>query len=256
MTAAFSTESIRKVFHISIHRSTLGEQTPDRAGNPFLQFHHPDPAFPDRLRLSVPDHAAGDRSQRRAVPTRMAGLGQNAGGWLPPVRDLINLLAPGDRLVYRRNHCLCFDDLGVTWMEGSSVESGVIPFAMLIIMGFFFIVIMLVTAFSMVLSFVLPLAWCQAVAKNSFKGGFEIANYWKVFRANTGGFFIVLALMYGLFGILMMVYYVLYMSIVLWCLIPFILMIGGLLTGLYSLVLWASVYREGMDKQTMPLLKA
>lgn len=142
------------------------------------------------------------------------------------------------------------------WMENASADGGAIAIVMIVIMVFFFLVIMLVTLFGFLLSFLLPMAWCQAVAKDSFRGGFEIADYWKVFKANKGGFFIVLAIMDGLFGILMMVYYILYMSIVLWCLIPFILMIGGMLTGLYSLVLWASVYREGMDKQSMPLLKA
>lgn len=136
----------------------------------------------------------------------------------------------------------------IPWMENTGVEGVTVLLVMIGIMSFFFLIIMLVTAFAIVLSVILPLAWCQMIAADSFKGGFEIAKYWKVFRANFGGFLIATTLVYGLFTILMMVYYVLYMSIVLWCLIPFLLIIGGMLTGLFSLVLWASVYREGIDK--------
>ncbi len=136
----------------------------------------------------------------------------------------------------------------IPWMENTGVEGGTVALIMIGIMSFFFLIIMLVTAFAIILSVILPLAWCQTIAAGSIKGGFEIGKYWKVFRSNFGGFLIATTLMYGLFTILMMVYYVLYMSIVLWCLIPFLLIIGGMLTGLFSLVLWASVYREGLDK--------
>lgn len=248
MTAAFSTESIRKVFTF-----------------PFT-----DPRWVNKLLIGV-----GILFSGFIIPV-LPGLiaygyiyqimrqvivhGEEPS--LPEWRDWGKMLGDGFRLfgislIYSLPVIVLYTAgiivyvlmiFGVTWMEGSSVESGVIPFAMLIIMGFFFVVIMLVTAFSLVLSFVLPMAWCQAVAKDSFKGGFEIADYWKVFKANKGGFFLGITIMYGLFGLLMMVYYVLYMSIVLWCLIPFILLIGGMLTGLYSLVLWASFYREGMNR--------
>jgi hypothetical protein len=136
----------------------------------------------------------------------------------------------------------------IPWMENTGVEGGTVALIMIGIMSFFFLIIMLVTAFSIILSVILPLAWCQTIADDSFKGGFEIAKYWRVFRANFGGFLIATTLMYGLFTILMMVYYILYMSLVLWCLIPFLLIFGGMLTGLFSLVLWASAYREGLDK--------
>lgn len=136
----------------------------------------------------------------------------------------------------------------IPWMENTGMEGGTAALIIIGIMSFFFLIVLLAMIFAFVLSVILPLAWCQTIAANSFKGGFEIGKYWKVFRSNFGGFLIATALMYGLFTILMMVYYVLYMSLVLWCLIPFLLIIGGMLTGLYSLVLWAFVYREGMDK--------
>jgi hypothetical protein len=136
----------------------------------------------------------------------------------------------------------------IPWIENTGVEGGKAALIMIGIMSFFFLIVLLAMIFAFVLSVILPLAWCQTIAAGSFKGGFEIGKYWQVFRSNFSGFLIATTLMYGLFTILMMVYYVLYMSLVLWCLIPFLLIIGGMLTGLFSFVLWASVYREGMDK--------
>jgi hypothetical protein len=136
----------------------------------------------------------------------------------------------------------------IPWMENTGVEGGTVALIMIGIMSFFFLIVLLGMLFSFVLSVILPLAWCQTISAGSFKGGFEIGKYWNVFRSNFSGFLIATTLMYGLFTILMMVYYVLYMSLVLWCLIPFLFIIGGMLTGLFSMVLWASVYREGLDK--------
>ena len=78
----------------------------------------------------------------------------------------------------------------IPWMENTGMEGGTAALIMIGIMSFFFLIVLLAMIFAFVLSVILPLAWCQTIAANSFKGGFEIGKYWKVFRANFGGFLI------------------------------------------------------------------
>jgi hypothetical protein len=89
---------------------------------------------------------------------------------------------------------------------------------------------------------------CHTVAKDSFKAGFRIREWWKVFRANLGGFMLVLLLLAGLYAVLMLTFQFFYVTLVLWCLMPIILIIGGSYLSLVMDALFALVYREGMEK--------
>lgn len=88
----------------------------------------------------------------------------------------------------------------------------------LLFFGIIFLFLLLVVTnyiLAGILSIVRPLAWCQTVAKDSFGGGFEISRWRRVFRANFGGFFLALLMIYGTFFIIFYVCYILYMSLVL-----------------------------------------
>jgi hypothetical protein len=125
-------------------------------------------------------------------------------------------------------------------------DSGLPILLMFTFIFLFILVVVVMMILETILSLIMPLAMCQTVAKGSFKGGFEISTWWKVFKTNFGGFFLAMLMSYGVLGIFMMVYYTLYMTMVLLCFIPFLLIIGGMFFGLTLFTLWASVYREGM----------
>jgi hypothetical protein len=119
------------------------------------------------------------------------------------------------------------------------------------IIGFMviFLLIMGIAIFlSIILVVVLPPAMCHTVAIDSFKAGFRIGEWWKIFRANLGGFILALLLLAGLYTVFILAFQFLYVSLILWCLMPFVLIIGGSYLSLVMDALFALVYREGMEK--------
>lgn len=119
------------------------------------------------------------------------------------------------------------------------------------IIGFmviFFLIMGIAIFLSIILVIVLPPAMCHAVAKDSFKAGFRIGEWWKIFRANLSGFILALLLLAGLYTVFILAFQFLYASLILWCLMPFVLIIGGSYLSLVMDALFALVYREGMEK--------
>ena len=112
---------------------------------------------------------------------------------------------------------------------------------MLLVMGIAFFI-------SIILVIILPPAICHTVAKDFFKAGFRIGEWWKIFRANLGGYILALLLLGGLYVVLILTFQFFYMTLVLWCLLPFVIIIGGSYLSLVICALFALVYREGKEK--------
>jgi hypothetical protein len=127
-------------------------------------------------------------------------------------------------------------------------NEGLIIAIMFGFMAIIFLALGIAIFLSIILVIVLPPAMCHTVAKDSFKAGFRIREWWKIFRANLGGFMLVLLLLAGLYAVLMLTFQFFYVTLVLWCLMPFILIIGGSYLSLVMNALFALVYREGMEK--------
>jgi hypothetical protein len=122
--------------------------------------------------------------------------------------------------------------------------------------GLFFFIPLAVLMFSMlaasllfILTFcVLPAALCHTVAHDSFSAGFDFSGWWKVMRANPGGFGVALLVLFGLISVTYMAANLFYMTIVLMCLMFLILMVGMVYIELVGAVLIGQAYREGVEK--------
>lgn len=100
----------------------------------------------------------------------------------------------------------------------------------------------------LVLWIVLPPAFSHAAAHNSFAAGFQVREWWKILKANPGGFVLSLVLAGGLYMLLVLAIQIVYMTIILCILVPFLLAFAGAYLGIVVSVLFAQAYREGVDK--------
>jgi hypothetical protein len=102
----------------------------------------------------------------------------------------------------------------------------------------------------------LPPAIMHATATGTFKGGFQFSEWWKVFRANLGGFFIANLLLLGNLAVLYFVITFVMMTIVLICLYPALLVAISIYIGTVTYALYAEAYRNGQAKMAVMSAKA
>jgi hypothetical protein len=132
--------------------------------------------------------------------------------------------------------------MGVYDAGGESMQG------MLLVMFASFALMMLGMVLSLCLWVILPPAICHTVAKDSFAAGFHIRDWWGVFRANLGGFFVTIILAGGLYMVMMIAVQILYFTIVLCILLPFLMAFVYAYLTIVSFTLFARAYREGMEK--------
>jgi hypothetical protein len=103
----------------------------------------------------------------------------------------------------------------------------------------------------MILAFVIgtfiPVALAHTVAEDSFKAAFRIKDWWAIFRANWGGFLISYVLIMGVWMIAMFAMQMLYMTMILCCLIPFLFAPLGFYGAVLMNTLFAQAYVEGQE---------
>ena len=102
--------------------------------------------------------------------------------------------------------------------------------------------------FSIVLWVFLPPALAHVVAKDSFSAGFQFRDWWKIFRANIGGFILSMIIAGGLYMALMIVMQIIYMTIILCILLPFLIAFISAYLTIIVFTLFAQAYREGVIK--------
>ncbi len=101
---------------------------------------------------------------------------------------------------------------------------------------------------SLVTGILLPPAINHAIARGSFGAAFRVFDWWKIFRANLGGFMIAYLITLGNLAVLYIILYVLMMTVVLCCLYPFIMVALSIYLGVISFKLYADAYRAGLEK--------
>lgn len=117
-------------------------------------------------------------------------------------------------------------------------------------MGVFFISMFLGTLLAIGTFGILPAALGHTVAHDSFKAGFDFTGWWKVMKANAGGFAVTLLILFGMLSVVYLAANLLYMTIVLMCLMFVIPMVGIVYIELVGAALIGQAYREGMEKIT------
>jgi hypothetical protein len=133
-------------------------------------------------------------------------------------------------------------------MGGESNPNSVLPVVMLIGMAIFFLSIGLTIILGVGISVILPVALGHTVAQDSFSAAFDFTGWWKILKANLGGFLLAFFIIAGMLGTMYMLIQVFYMTIVLICLMFIIPMLVSFYISLVGAALIGMAYREGVEK--------
>jgi hypothetical protein len=102
------------------------------------------------------------------------------------------------------------------------------------------------TLLSLVGMLPLPMATAHFIAQDRLAAAFHVREWWKFLRANRLGYFITWTVAYGVAGILMITLAVLYYSVILCCIIPFLTAPITFYLSLVSMALFGQTYRESV----------
>ena len=128
-------------------------------------------------------------------------------------------------------------------------ENNAVLFASLIFMGVSGSAIFLSIGILLMLTinFFVPPAISHMIAEDDFSAAFHISDWWKILKANLGGYIITYIILIGLVGILGFVYQLLVVSIILCWLIPFIPSAFAVYAGFVGAALFGQAYRVGKE---------
>jgi hypothetical protein len=127
--------------------------------------------------------------------------------------------------------------------QSSSMTSLVFPIWTL----FSFIPLGLGMASAMVIGIVSPVVLGHVVATNSWAAVFQVKEWWKVFRANLGGFLITYLLVIGIYFMTMIAVKFLNFTIIFCCFTPIIMGCFIFYISLISYALFGKAYRAGIQ---------
>lgn len=127
--------------------------------------------------------------------------------------------------------------------NSADIDSIIIVFTLIM-----FACMCLIIPLTIPLVVVIPAAEMYAVDKNEFAAGFQIREWWAIFRANIGGFIAAFAIYYIASTILVFALQIIMATLILSCLLPILL---PALTIYLVLIMYATIaqaYKVGKDK--------
>jgi len=92
----------------------------------------------------------------------------------------------------------------------------------------------------------LPPALGNLIAKDKFSAAFRIQEWWPVLKANLGGYLLAIALVLGIYSLMILTATSLYFTIILCFLLPFVLCVGIFVLGAMASSVFAVSHRDGM----------
>jgi hypothetical protein len=101
---------------------------------------------------------------------------------------------------------------------------------------------------------VLPAVLGHVVATDSFAAAFHFRDWWRIVRANIGGFVVTMVLLGGTYMLTLTAAQVLYMTVILCILLPFVFGIISAYLTLIASALFAHAYVEAAQRLTLPPL--
>ena len=135
--------------------------------------------------------------------------------------------------------------LAPLWMEaghGANEELFFVPFLI-------FAAGMLITfPISLALGIILPAAEVHTIVNNDFAAGFRVREWWPIFRANWTGFLLAYLIALVASMILSSIVAIAMITIVLFCVIPFIMPAISAYLSLVMYAAFAHAYKEGQAK--------
>ncbi|MBK9926775.1 MAG: DUF4013 domain-containing protein [Anaerolineales bacterium] len=110
------------------------------------------------------------------------------------------------------------------------------------------LVFILITPLSLIIGIIAPVSEIHMLAKDEFTAGFKVSAWWPIFKANWGGFVLAYAIVYGATMVLMFAMQFLFVTVVLICLVPFLLAGISMYYTLIMYVTFAQAYKQGLEK--------
>jgi hypothetical protein len=135
----------------------------------------------------------------------------------------------------------------VPWMETNadsfSAGSAFFPlFGMFIGYGVLGVGILL----GILIAIIVPAGFGHLVAKDRFSAVFQVNEWWPIFRANFIGFLLAFLILLGISMIGSIIFQILFLTIILYCLIPLVLCAFTMYISLISMTLFAQTYSDGV----------
>jgi hypothetical protein len=109
---------------------------------------------------------------------------------------------------------------------------------------------LLMMPLSLAIGLIVPAAEIYAIEKESFTAGFQVREWWSIFKANWAGFLLALAIVYSVTMVITLAAQFLAFTIVLFCLLPLILPVISMYALLVQYTAFAQAYKEGRDGRT------
>ena len=117
----------------------------------------------------------------------------------------------------------------------------------------FAVVMLLIFPISLALGIIVPAAETHTIVNNDFAAGFRVREWWVIFRANWSGFLLAYIISLVASMVLSSIVGIAMITIVLICLLPFIM---PAITAYLTLVMYAAfahAYKEGKAKLQQPI---
>jgi len=109
-------------------------------------------------------------------------------------------------------------------------------------------IVLLMMPLSLAIGLIVPAAEIHMIAKDDFAAGFQVKEWWPIFKKNWGGFVVALAILYALSMVLSIAMQLMFITFVLICLFPLLLPVVSMYSAVVQYVAFAQAYKEGKDR--------
>jgi len=110
---------------------------------------------------------------------------------------------------------------------------------------------LLIMPLSLAIGLILPAAEVHVIAKDDFMAGFQVREWWPIFKKNWSGFVVALAILYGLMMVTSFAMQILFMTLILICLLPILLPAISMYSMIIQYVTFTQAYKDGRDRLSM-----
>ena len=131
-------------------------------------------------------------------------------------------------------------------------------------MGTFFLVYMmamsglfiLILPLSLAVGLVVPVAEIHVIAKDDFSAGFQVKEWWAIFKKNWGGFVVAMAILYGVMMVMSFGMQIMMFTLVLMCLLPLFLPAVSMYYTIVQYVAFAQAYKDSRDRLSLETIQS
>ena len=143
---------------------------------------------------------------------------------------------------------LAFPFFSILFQHSDHQSIGMV--SLLFVLGIISISLLLVPL-SLAIGLIVPAAEIHVIARDEFAAGFQVKQWWPIFKKNWGGFIVVLAVMYVLLLATSVVTQIMFFTLVLICLLPFLIPAISTYYTIVQYVAFAQAYKDGQDKLSL-----